>query len=171
MPEVKKSPRKRGTPGTANRVRPAGENDPNGIDAPYLLHRREKRSNLTIDHQLADATRYQLGILGTKIKNKNSFAVNKMLPIFLILGACPRIRRHRVPSAAGADARRRDAGDVDVHRRGAPTPQMPPRRRNPKGAWGLRAISALLVVNDVHSTSPPPRALSSPRKPHARDTS
>ena len=26
---------------------------------------------------------------------------------------------------------------------------MPPRRRNPKGAWGLRAISALLVVNDV----------------------
>jgi purine-nucleoside phosphorylase len=50
------------------------------------------------------------------------------------LGACPRIRRHRVPSAAGADARRRDAGDVVVHRRGAPTPQMPLRRRNPKGS-------------------------------------
>ena len=28
--------------------------------------------------------------------------------------------------------------------------QMPPCRRNPKGAWVLRAISALLVVNDVH---------------------
>jgi len=37
-----------------------------------------------------------------------------------------------------------------VHRRGAPTTQIPPRRRNPKGAWGLRAISALLVVDDVH---------------------
>jgi len=53
------------------------------------------------------------------------------------------------------------------HRRGAPTQQMLPRRRNPKGAWGLRAISALLVVNDVPA-SPPPRALISPRKPHAR---
>jgi hypothetical protein len=67
-----------------------------------------------------------------------------------ISGVCPSIRRYRVPSATGADARRRDAGDVDVHRRGAPTPQMPPCRRNPKGAWVLRAISALLVVNDVH---------------------
>jgi len=44
---------------------------------------------------------------------------------------------------------------------------MLPRRRNPKGAWGLRAISALLVVNDVPA-SPPPRALISPCKPHAR---
>jgi hypothetical protein len=26
---------------------------------------------------------------------------------------------------------------------------MPARRRNPKGAWGLRAISALLVVDDA----------------------
>ena len=54
------------------------------------------------------------------------------------------------------------------HRRGAATPQMPPRRRNPKGAWGLRAISSLLVVDDA-SASPPPRASTSPRKPHARD--
>jgi hypothetical protein len=91
----------------------------------------------------------------------------------------------RVPSAAGADARRCDAGDVGVHRRGAPTQQMPPRRRNPKGAWGLRCdraridmrALALLVVNDVLGNAgvarhqPPPRALSSPRKPHARDTS
>ena len=36
------------------------------------------------------------------------------------------------------------------------------------GAWGLRAISALLVVNNV-TTLPPPRALTLPRKPHARD--
>ena len=28
-------------------------------------------------------------------------------------------------------------------------PQMPPCRRNPKGTWVLRAISALLVVNDA----------------------
>ena len=61
----------------------------------------------------------------------------------LALGACPRIRRHRVPSAAGADARRRDAGDVGVHRRGAPTPQMPlrlgrcadPDPPEPAGNW------------------------------------
>ena len=65
------------------------------------------------------------------------------------LGARPRIERGRVPSATGADARRRDAGDVDVHRRGAPTQQMPLAARNPLGAWVLRAISALLVVNDV----------------------
>ena len=73
----------------------------------------------------------------------------------------------RVPSAAGADARRRDAGDVVASSRSANTGKMLPRRRNPKGAWGLRAISALLVVNDV-TASPPPRALISPRKPHAR---
>jgi len=35
----------------------------------------------------------------------------------------------RVPSAAGVDARRRDTGDAGVHRRGAVTKQMPPRRR------------------------------------------
>jgi hypothetical protein len=28
--------------------------------------------------------------------------------------------------------------------------RCPRAARNPKGAWGLRAISALLVVNDVH---------------------
>jgi hypothetical protein len=33
----------------------------------------------------------------------------------------------------------------------------------------VRAISALLVVDDVHRHRPPPRALTSPRKPHARD--
>src|SRR6266540_1307729 len=33
-------------------------------------------------------------------------------------------------SAAGSDARRRDEGDAGAHRRGAPTPQTAPRRRN-----------------------------------------
>src|SRR5512137_2307029 len=65
------------------------------------------------------------------------------------LGACPRIGTGRVLSAARADARRRAAGDVGVHRRGPATTQMPVRRRNPKGAWGLRAHTSLLVVDDV----------------------
>jgi hypothetical protein len=43
----------------------------------------------------------------------------------LPLGACLRIGRGRVPGLEGADARRRDAGDVGAHRRGAPTKQMP----------------------------------------------
>jgi len=69
----------------------------------------------------------------------------------------------------GPDARRRAAGDVFVHHRGAATKQMAPRRRNPAGAWELRAISALLVVDDTPWHRLPPRALSLPRKPHARD--
>ena len=36
--------------------------------------------------------------------------------------------------AGRADARRRDAGDAAVHRRGAATPQMPARRRAPWAA-------------------------------------
>ena len=35
-----------------------------------------------------------------------------------------------------------------VKLQGAATKQTAPRRRNPKGARGLRAISALLVVDD-----------------------
>ena len=52
------------------------------------------------------------------------------------------------------------------------TKHTPERRRNPLGAWVLRAISALLVVNDVPASTPP-RALSSdwmlrsPRIPQA----
>jgi len=87
------------------------------------------------------------------------------------LGARPRISRGRVPSAAGADARRRDAGDVSVHRRGAPASHLPPRCRNPKGAWGLRGDLCVARRQRCARTSPPPRALSSPRKPHARDPS
>jgi len=43
-----------------------------------------------------------------------------------------KISSHSGASAGRADARRRDAGDV-AHRRGAPTPQMPARRRAPEG--------------------------------------
>ncbi|RPI56627.1 MAG: hypothetical protein EHM55_04695 [Acidobacteria bacterium] len=75
----------------------------------------------------------------------------------------------RVPRAAPAAARRRDAGNAAVHWRGAATPQRPARRRNPKGAWGLRASSSLLGVGDAHRHRPTPRASISPRKPHARD--
>src|SRR5437667_7327311 len=64
---------------------------------------------------------------------------------------------------------RRPAGDVGVHRRGTATTQMRPRRRNPKGAWVLRAIAALLVVDDAHRHRLPPRALRSPHNTHARD--
>jgi hypothetical protein len=93
------------------------------------------------------------------------------------LGACPRIRRHRVPSAAWADARPRDAGDVGVHRRGAPTPQMPPRLGRcadpdppePEGLMGIAGDFCVARRQRCASTSPPPRALNSPRKPHARD--
>ena len=48
----------------------------------------------------------------------------------------------RVPSAVSADARRRDAGKAGPCP-GAATPQMPARRRNPEGAWGLRATHAI----------------------------
>ena len=45
---------------------------------------------------------------------------------------------------------------------------MAPRRRNPEGARVLRAISALLVVDDMHRHRLPPRAWTSPRQPRAR---
>src|SRR5207247_8032931 len=73
----------------------------------------------------------------------------------------------RVASAAGPDARRRPAGDVGVHRRGPPTTQMAPRRRNPKGAWVLRAIAALLLLDDPHRDRLRRRALRSPPTTHA----
>jgi len=76
----------------------------------------------------------------------------------------------RVPSAVRPDARRRVAGDAVEHRRGTATKQMTSRRRNTLGAWELRAISALLVVDDAPRHRLPPRALSLPRKPRARGT-
>ena len=87
------------------------------------------------------------------------------------LGACPSNRRGRVPGLAGADARRRDAGDVVAHRRGAPTKQMSLPGRNPKGAWGLHGDRFVARRQRCASTSPPPRALRSPCKPHACDPS
>ena len=45
------------------------------------------------------------------------------------------------------------------------TKKSMPSRRHPSGRWGLRAISASLVVADVPA-SPPPRSLISPPKPH-----
>jgi hypothetical protein len=66
------------------------------------------------------------------------------------LGACPSIRRSRVPGFAEADARRRDAGDVGAHRRGAPTKQMPRKAGTQRAHGDCTAIAALLVVNDVH---------------------
>ena len=86
------------------------------------------------------------------------------------LGACPRIRRGRVPGAAGADARRRDAGDAGTCR-GAATTQTPPRRREPEGRMGVARRSRRSSSSTMAPTSPPPRALRSPRKPHARDPS
>ena len=71
-----------------------------------------------------------------------------------VLGACPRIRRGRVPGAEGADARRRDAGDVRVHRRGAPTPQMPPRRPEPEGRMGVVGDLFVARRRRCASTSP-----------------
>ena len=90
-------------------------------------------------------------------------------------GAGPRIRRGRVPSTVppaallvGADARRRDAGDVGVYRRGATTPQMP-RAAGTRRAHGCCGRSRRCSTSTMYNTSPPPRALTSPRKPHARD--
>src|SRR3954454_21777957 len=65
------------------------------------------------------------------------------------LGACPSNSMGRVPSAVPSAARRRDAGHAAAHGPGAATPPMPARRRNPEGAWGVRAISSFLVVGDA----------------------
>src|SRR5438093_9893905 len=85
----------------------------------------------------------------------------------------------RVASAGGPYARRGGAGDVSAYRRAAATKQTAPRRRNPKGAWVLlgsaivrspkiarprmRAIAALLLLDDPHRDRLRRRALRSPR--------
>src|SRR5437667_7341086 len=90
----------------------------------------------------------------------------------------------RVASAAGADARRRAAGDVGAHRRGEATKQTRPRRRNPEGAWVLlgsaivhwakvarprmRAIAALLVVDRALDTDFVVAPCARPQYPCAR---
>ena len=45
---------------------------------------------------------------------------------------------------------------------------MAPRRRNPEGARVLRAIAALLLLDDPHRGRRRRRAWRSPRKPRAR---
>src|ERR1044071_3105862 len=75
----------------------------------------------------------------------------------------------RVASAGGPYARRGGAGDVGVHRRAAATKQTAPPRRNPEGAWVLRAIAALLLLDDPHRDRLRRRALRSPHNTHARD--
>ena len=54
-------------------------------------------------------------------------------PEVRILGPVTKLHVHFGASAVGAHARRRDAGDAGVDRRGAATKQMPPRRRAPPG--------------------------------------
>src|SRR5207247_6657445 len=84
----------------------------------------------------------------------------------------------RVARAGGPYARRGGAGDVGAHRRAAATKQTAPRRRNPKGAWVLlgsaivrlakvarprmRAIAALLLLDDPHRDRLRRRALRTP---------
>jgi hypothetical protein len=73
------------------------------------------------------------------------------------LGACPRTGRGRVPGLEGADARRRDAGDIGAHRRGAPTKQMPLPSQEPEGRMGvarrsLRCSSSTMRI-DIASSS------------------
>src|SRR5881396_3358046 len=80
----------------------------------------------------------------------------------IVLGVRGESTEGRVASAAGPDARRRPAGDVYVHRRGPPTTQMAPRRRNPEGAWVLRASLPLLLLDDPHRDRLRRRALRSP---------
>ena len=61
-------------------------------------------------------------------------------------------------------ARRRRCGDIVEERQRGRCPRAAGTQR---AHGGCGAISALLVVSDV-SALPPPRALSSPRKPLAR---
>src|SRR6059036_1504731 len=57
-----------------------------------------------------------------------------------ILRARAEINSHFGASAEGPDARRRDAGDAAVHRRGAPTTQTAPRRRAPSGCSKVQML-------------------------------
>ncbi len=75
------------------------------------------------------------------------------------LRARSRIDSHSGASAGRADARRRDAGDISVYRRGAATKQMPARRRAPSGC-GPQArwlCCSLLTYHPGYSSSLAPR--------------
>src|SRR6185436_10142586 len=54
------------------------------------------------------------------------------------------------------------------HRGGAATKQTAPRRRNPKGAWGLRPHTASLVVGDGPASLSSSLLVCNPQAPCAR---
>ena len=116
---------------------------------------------------------------------RDEFSGMAIIFVLLVLAARGKSTIGRVLGAPQGQMQGGATQAMRGHRRGAPTQQMPLRRRNPKGpgsasgpaACGLRnwvrrpsPISSLIVVNDVPA-SPPPRALSSDRKPHARGIS
>ncbi len=69
-----------------------------------------------------------------------------------------------------ADARRRDASDVGVHRRGAPTQQKP--SPEPEGrVVGIVDDPFAALLDDVPRYRLPPRGSGPPHKPHGRDPS
>jgi len=71
-----------------------------------------------------------------------------------VLRVRAKINSHFGASAGRADARRRDAGDAGVHRRGAATPQMPARRRAPWAAARRPATFWSVVFITNPSTKP-----------------
>src|SRR5437899_6598453 len=89
--------------------------------------------------------------------------ISALLSLRCILAVRGESTNGRVASAGGPYARRGGAGDVGAHRRAAATKQTAPRRRNPEGAWVLRAIAALLLLlDDPHRDRLRRRALRSP---------
>src|SRR2546426_3626500 len=88
--------------------------------------------------------------------------ISALLSLRCILAVRGESTNGRVASAGGPYARRGGAGDVGAHRRAAATKQTAPRRRNPEIAWVLRAIAALLLLDDPHRDRLRRRALRSP---------
>src|SRR5207245_9846327 len=74
----------------------------------------------------------------------------------------PRFERR----GAGCEAPRRSP--LREHRRGAATTETPPRRRNPPGAWGLRAYAASFVVDDAPASLSSSLLASAAQAPGAR---
>ena len=72
--------------------------------------------------------------------------ITSFMSFFAIQESVRSNRTGRVPGPTGADARRRDAGDVDAHRRGAPTKQMPLPGRNSKGSGSAKRPGRMEVT-------------------------
>src|SRR5206468_3422152 len=135
---------------------------PSVLDLTILAVRR----NSSVASRVANGSS---PLAGRTRHDRSSGIARNLLVMIAPYGVRGESTEGRVASAAGPDARRRPAGDVDVHRRGPPTTQMAPRRRNPEGAWVLRAIAALLLLDDPHRDRLRRRALRSPHNTHARD--